>query len=304
MYSQDAQNLLMQGEAKTVLYAAMYCEGKYTGAISYVVCGQKRYWSRQNRSQLGELTKIISAHLAKNQVLNMVYQSVAKTPEYDSLTGLLSFSKFKEETERLIIGDYANFHIMVYIDFDNFKYFNQKYGYGMGDQILKEYANYMIDSLENNQDMYFSRVIADQFVLFMPCGNPQEAAEMFYRLNEEYLQRQAGRFREISLAIRTGIYPIQPGDTSSSAAINAANYARCQVKRNKTTSAVVYDSHMAKRKSQENEIINGMGTAMENGDFKVFLQPKFSLMDFSITGAEALPAGFRPVWPGFFCHRD
>ena len=130
-----------------MLYAAMYCEGKYTGAISYVVCGQKRYWSRQNRSQLGELTKIISAHLAKNQVLNMVYQSVAKTPEYDSLTGLLSFSKFKEETERLIIGDYANFHIMVYSDFDNFKYFNQKYGYGMGDQILKEYANYMIDSL-------------------------------------------------------------------------------------------------------------------------------------------------------------
>lgn len=152
--------------------------------------------------------------------------------------------------------------------------------------------------------MYFSRVIADQFVLFMPCGNPQEAAEMFHRLNEEFLQRQAGRFREISLAIRTGIYPIQPGDTSSSAAIDAANYARCQVKRNKTTSAVVYDSHMAKRKSQENEIINGMGTAMENGDFKVFLQPKFSLMDFSITGAEALPAGFRPVWPGFFCHRD
>ena len=37
-----------------------------------------------------------------------------------------------------------------------------------------------------------------------------------------------------------------------------------------------------------------MGTAIENGDFKVFLQPKFSLMDFSITGAEALIRWKRP----------
>ena len=33
---------------------------------------------------------------------------------------------------------------------------------------------------------------------------------------------------------------------------------------------------------------------MENGDFKVFLQPKFSLMDFSVTGAEALIRWKRP----------
>ena len=54
----------MQGEAKKVLYAAMYCEGQYTGAISYVVCENKRYWSKDDRSRFGELTKIISAHLA------------------------------------------------------------------------------------------------------------------------------------------------------------------------------------------------------------------------------------------------
>lgn len=99
MYSEDAQRLLMQGEAKTVLYAAMYCEGRYTGAISYVVCGQKRYWTKQNRSQLGELTKIISAHLAKSQVLNMIHKSTVAPLEYDPLTGLLAFSIFKEETE-------------------------------------------------------------------------------------------------------------------------------------------------------------------------------------------------------------
>lgn len=288
MYSQDAQNLLMQGDAKTVLYAAMYCEGKYTGAISYVVCGQKRYWSKQNRSQLGELTKIISAHLAKSQVLNMVHQNSLGALHYDSLTGLLSFPKFKEETERMIVGGYAKSHVMVYSDFDNFKYFNQKYGYRMGDQVLKEYSNYLIEMLENEQDTYFSRVVADQFVIFMACQSPEQAAEKFNRLNEAFLKKQIGRFKGISFFIRTGIYPVQSGDISSSAAIDAANYARCQVKKDGKSSVVIYDSHMAKRKQQENEIINGMSSAMENGEFQVYFQPRFSLQDFSITGAEAL----------------
>lgn len=288
MYSPDAQALLMQGEAKTVLYAAMYCEGKYTGAISYVVCDQKRFWTKQNRSQLGELTKIISAHLAKSQVMNLIHQSSALSLDYDSLTGLLSFSKFKEETERIIVGGYATSHVMIYSDFDNFKYFNQKYGYHMGDQVLREYCNYVIEHLENEQDTYFSRVVADQFVLFMPCQSPDYAADLFHQINEAFLQKQTGRFRGISFFIRTGIYPLQSGDLSSSAAIDAANYARHQVKKGGKSSVVIYDQRIAQKKQRQNEIINGMSSAIENGEFQVYLQPKFSLLDFSITGAEAL----------------
>lgn len=73
MYSPDGRKLLMQGNARTVLYAAMYCEGKYTGAISYVVCSNERYWSKMDRKQIGELSKIISAHMAKRQAINLSF---------------------------------------------------------------------------------------------------------------------------------------------------------------------------------------------------------------------------------------
>ena len=45
MYSPQGRALLMQGGAQTVVYAAMYGEGEYQGAIAYVVCGSKRYWT-------------------------------------------------------------------------------------------------------------------------------------------------------------------------------------------------------------------------------------------------------------------
>lgn len=294
MYSEEACNLLMQGEAKTVLYAAMYCEGKYTGAISYVVCDQKRYWTRQDRSQLGELTKIISAHLAKNQVLNMVHQGVKVSSEYDSLTGLISFVQFKEETEKIIVGGYATAHAMLYSDFDNFKYFNQKYGYQEGDQLLKEYSNYMMSFLENEQETYFSRVVADQFVMFIPCEDVEKMREKIEGFNEEFLKRQTGKFRGINFYIRTGIYQIRPEDISASAAIDAANYARCQVKRGTKSSVVIYDAGMAMRKKQESEVLNGMTAAMEKEEFQVFFQPRFSMEDYSIVGAEALVRWIRP----------
>ena len=67
-YSPGAQKLLMQGDAKTVIYAAMYCEGRYTGAISYVVCKEKRNWSNEMLKQISEVTKIISTHFAKNEI--------------------------------------------------------------------------------------------------------------------------------------------------------------------------------------------------------------------------------------------
>lgn len=44
----------------------MYGEGEYQGAIAYVVCGSKRYWTPQNRRELGEITKIINAYLSKH----------------------------------------------------------------------------------------------------------------------------------------------------------------------------------------------------------------------------------------------
>ena len=45
---------------------------------------------------------------------------------------------------------------------------------------------------------------------------------------------------------------------------------------------------MGERQTLANELTNGLNRAMERGEFKLYLQPKFSLKDFSVIGAEAL----------------
>lgn len=288
MYSDGAKALLMQGGAKTVVYAAMYCEGTYVGAISYVDCSQKRYWTRQQRSQLGEVTKIISAHIAKNAALNASYQSMGMLADYDSLTGLLSFSRFRDEAERLIVGGYGTSRMMVYSDFVNFKYFNQKYGYSMGDQVLKEFAGFMSEKLDGVPEVYFTRVVSDQFLIFAPCEDQETAVRMIREASQEFVDVIAGKYPEIQFHLRSGVYIIEPTCLSASTAIDAANFARLQIKRHSNVTVRLFDRELADIQYMRNELSSIIDKAMENGQFLVYLQPKFSMEDYSLSGAEAL----------------
>lgn len=288
MYSPEGAALLMQGEAKTVLYAAMYCEGKYTGAISYVVCREKRHWSRKNRKELGEVTKIISAHLARSQTVNQENPRSRLWTEYDSLTGLLSFSRFHMDAEHLIVGGYAASYIMIYSDLLGFKYFNHRYGYSAGDQLLKEFGNFLAGQMKPTEEVYLSRVIADQFLMLAPYDSEERIIEHIDRYNKEFERIQSEKYPDTRIRIRTGVYVIEPDCISASYAIDAANYARRQINRNSGCFVRLYDQELKKQQQLESEIINGIDKAMQEKRFQIHLQPKISLKDQSVSGAEAL----------------
>ncbi len=172
MYSPQGRALLMQGGAQTVVYAAMYGEGEYQGAIAYVVCGSKRYWTPQNRRELAK------------------------------------------------------------IDQD--------------DQRLPEQAS------------------------------GRERREPRHDLCHRFEQYQAQHYPEVRLRVRMGVYAIEPGCLSASAAIDKANFARKQVHSNTRVSAVQFDKKLEVKQTLTGELLSGLPQALENGEFKLYLQPKFS----------------------------
>lgn len=292
-YSEAATKLLIQGEAKTTVYVAMYCEGRYTGAIAYVVCKEKRNWSNEMLKQLSEVTKIIAAHFAKNQVMNHIYQCAITRMEHDTLTGLISFGRFHEEVERIILANKTTNYMMMYTDFENFKYFNYKYGYTVGDQLLKDLCSSIISNAKEKHNLYFTRIVSDQFLMFRAASREkddfQKIIDETEKINEEFMLQQKERFPKSNVTLRTGIYYITPECMSASYAIDAANYARQKVGQDGEKGCVrFYNDKMQKRRALENEIVNEMKEAMEQKQFKVYFQPKYSVKDREITGAEAL----------------
>lgn len=243
-YSEDGRKNVLKGGAKTVVYAAMYCEGRYSGAIAYVTCKEKRFWSREDRKLLGEVTKIISAHYAKNQAFNSVYRGIAAESGWDQLTGLSSFSRFREDVEKMLIGGYGPGHAVVYTDFEKFKRINAKYGYCVGDQILREFSEYVISTLKTDADVYFTRAISDHFIIFLPYRENGDVEEAVFQINQEFLRRMKEKYPDMKLYIRTGIYLVTEECINASEAIDAANYARKYAAENCKTGVKVYDGEL------------------------------------------------------------
>lgn len=297
MYSPAAQAQLMQGGVKTAVYTAIYNEGEYQGAVAYIVCGSKRFWSTQSRRELGELTKIITAYLTRHLAANAIDGGRITAPDFDRLTGLLSFTRFREEVEHKIVGGYAEGYQIIYCDFENFKYFNEVYGYATGDKILKEFSDLLVEAVKTKGESYLCRIVGDQFCLYLrhtPQGPDDSVARFAAAFGQAFSQRQALLYPEAHLRVRFGIYAVEPTCLSASSAIDKANFARKQILSDARELVRLYDKETAQRQTLTNELMNGLIRAMEHHEFKLYLQPKFSLADLTVIGAEALVRWEKP----------
>ena len=241
-YSKRAQNVLMQGDAKTVLYVAAYDEGEYRGVVSFVTTEQKRFWSMDKRRELSEVVKLFSVYRRRRQGVNQSDCGCMHMSEYDNLTGLMSFSRFRDQVERIIVSRSRLPHIMVYTDIENFTEYNKEYGYEKGDILLKEFANYIIGTMQKQEETYFSRIVSDQFILFMPYDlSTPDIDYRVKRLNDTFIRSVIGDDNRTGVRIRTGIYRITDECSHVATAIDAANLARKQIKDGDEMNVVIYD---------------------------------------------------------------
>lgn len=209
-------------------------------------------------------------------------------PEYDSLTGLLSFHRFREEVERLIVGGFATHHVVVYNDFRAFKLINKEYGFSTGDLLLKEFSSKLIESMNKRSESYFSRIVGDCFVLFAPYENIETTVSDIETFNRAFTEEWSSRFPKAHLKIRTGIYVVEPTCSSVSAAVDAADYARKQITDRDISTVKLYDTQIAAKQNLEEGLSNQLDDAFERGHIQVYLQPRVSLIDRTVVGAEAL----------------
>lgn len=140
---------------------------------------------------------------------------------------------------------------MIYTDFENFKYFNYKYGYTVGDQLLKDFCSSIISKIVDKHNLYFTRVVSDQFLMFRPARYEKDEYEKLIeeieQKNIDFMLRQKERFPQSNVTLRTGVYYVTPECMSASYAIDVANYARQKVDNDSKCSVRFYDDEMQKQ---------------------------------------------------------
>ena len=106
-----------------------------------------------------------------------INKALKKSSFTDYLTGLRNRNGFYEKINRIIkesnmSGTPLNLAIL-YIDLDNFKYYNDTFGHDVGDLVLKEIAMLLNDSARENG--FAIRYGGDEFLIVLVNTNKEEA---------------------------------------------------------------------------------------------------------------------------------
>ena len=245
-YSVEGQRLVMQNNTRTVLHIARYDEGRYAGTVAFVTCNKNRFWSLDKMHELSEVVKLFSVYRRKSLGVNKYDCGCGWYNDYDDLTGFISFARFKEDVEHIIVSGTRQNSVMVYSDIENFSEYNRKYGFEQGDRLLKEFAQYIIGTMQKVENTYFARIVSDQFVLFMPYDiSVNDIEYKVQRINDSFTRTYMGDDDGIKINIRTGIYKVTGACSGVSAAIDAANSARKHIKPSDELKVVIYNESMA-----------------------------------------------------------
>lgn len=206
---------------------------------------------------------------------------------HDSLTGLYSREYFFTKVRDTLAEHPDTEYTLICSNIEDFKLFNDTFGTAEGDRLLREGAEIARKMVGSTG--FVGRYSADRFVCL------QERAQA--TLDRE----RCGQFDiEVSplmrsVVMRWGIYEITdrsvPVEQMCDRAMLAANSIKGQYDRHFAT----YDDELRGRLLREQAITNSMESALAEGQFSIYLQPKYSLASECLAGAEALVRWVHPT---------
>ena len=152
---------------------------------------------------------------------------------HDPLTRVLNRNGFTQVLERALAQARRSRvgHCLMYIDLDDFKPINDRFGHGLGDELLVNLCRTIESSMRMGD--HLARLGGDEFVLLLRnCGLEQarDIAEDI-RLHIEEFRLQAGPDTLIGVGVSIGIAPMGTEDGDGWRAVKAADQACYLAKR-------------------------------------------------------------------------
>lgn len=220
----------------------------------------------------------------------------------DELTGLPNMDHMnKVVADKIDNGD--EFCLAVF-DINGFKLINDTLGFEQGDNHLR----YIGDKLKEYANVFefACRCDNDNFAIVIKGDNVKRAGELLDKLFGELSCLQGSNNYHVQYSC--GVVAQNGEYDSVNILFDYAKIAKSIGKKENHTKIVVYDEELKNEMIRRQQLKDDLQDALDNGEFMVYLQPKYNLQDDTLAGAEALvrwnykhkdllsPAMFVPVF--------
>lgn len=215
---------------------------------------------------------------------------------FDSLTGLYNRRKFIMETHRVLQGDRTRKYAVIYTNIERFRIMNDLYGYRVCDQILLELARRLRSLFPQG---VVGRMSGDHFAV---CVQRESLDTEAVLAGSGDIMRRCGLHQKMRLSM--GVYDVEDRDMPVAQICDRAEMAMRTLQEGSGALVARYDDRLRREMLEEQEITGEMEEALRAGQFRIYLQPIYSLTAGGPVSAEALVRWVHPkkgvIPPGKF----
>lgn len=204
--------------------------------------------------------------------------------------------RFRRNVGELV---YSSRKPIAFIQFDirRFKIINDLYGERFGDEILY----FIIDQLKSicNEKQYYLNPRSDVFMIVTEYETEEDLMTFIHTVDDNI-----SSFKNVRLQLSYGVYTVEDKNMELRQMEDRAAMARKAAKNNVVTNILFYKEQFKELLYSRKFIEESMQTAIVDHQFKMYLQPKFSITKNQIVGAEALVRWIHPergmIYPNEF----
>ena len=210
------------------------------------------------------------------------------------VTGLLNMMQFMRHASAHMQDPLAEPLTFMYFDIENFKSFNQRYGFQQGNRLLRYVADLLRETFEGN---LVARFNDDHFAVATQRKNPNDCIQFIHERIRVY---DLG----LPMEMKAGIYHPLPEVTDVALIMDRAKIACNSIKNTYDLTWAEFDPAMEEEINFRSHIIRSFQEAMIEGCIEVYYQPEIRAMTREICGFEALARWRDPahgmISPGVF----
>lgn len=261
----------------------------------------------RSKDELGRLSNRI---FDMYEELDTSYQKTKLLAERDHLTHLLNRRHFQHLARQALNTRAEDVSAtLFYIDLDNFKFVNDKYGHSAGDELLIEFANFLVELTSNSGELpichsYVSRLSGDEFTLLVMTPKafdtvPNQIAQAILASKERHPILKA-----YPVTVSVGLASFPQDGSSIERLISNADAAMYQAKENGKNRYAFYSEDINLAIQRRADIEHSLRKSSVVDELSLNYQPYLSADASHIVGVEVLVRWNSPtlgtVWPDEF----
>jgi diguanylate cyclase (GGDEF)-like protein len=216
----------------------------------------------------------------KEEILRLAY--------WDTLTGLPNRAQFRDAVSQAIeaASETRTPVSVLMLDLDRFKHVNDVLGYRFGDLLLVRVAERLAQQLVRGGDVV-ARLGGDKFAVLLRSGDTALAQSVAQRIASAFVTPLILEEHTVDMSAGIGMATWPDHAADADALLSRAEVAMYSAKQ-RSIGAVLYDPTIDAASAQTLSLLTDMRRAVNDGELRLYLQPKLSLTSGQVVGAEAL----------------